>query len=69
MTSDFFVFYKFCREEIRLKNLEEKYAKFLEECSKRNDRNDKILRSLQKVESGANILFAKSERLKLLKVS
>lgn len=59
----------FYREEIRLRNLQERYAKFLEECSKRNDRNDKILRSLEKVESGANILFAKTERLKLLRVS
>lgn len=51
------------------KVLNNKYEKFLEDCNIRRKRNDIILRSLCRVEDKAKAIFAKTERLKLLKVS
>lgn len=51
------------------KALNNKYKKFLEDCNIRKKRNDVILRSLNRVEERSKALFAKTERLKLLKVS
>lgn len=62
--------YYFCyREEERLNNLRERYEAFLEEERKRRERNDRILQTLDRVESRAAMLTAKSERLRLLRVS
>lgn len=57
------------REERRLNNLRKKYTEFMEDCKERSRRNDDILKSLQKVENGANAVYAKTERLKQLRVS
>ena len=62
--------YYFCyREEERLNNLRERYEAFLEEERKRRERNDRILQTLDRIESRASMLTAKSERLRLLRVS
>jgi hypothetical protein len=57
------------REEARLNDLRERYETFLEEEKQRRERNDRILEALERIESRAAILTAKSERLKLLRVS
>jgi cell division septum initiation protein DivIVA len=59
----------FYREEARLNNLRERYEAFLEEEKQRRERNDRILQALNRIESRTAILTAKSERLKLLRVS
>lgn len=56
------------REEHRLHELRRQYENFLEEEKRRKERNKKILQTLERVESRATILTAKSERLKLLRV-
>lgn len=62
--------YDFCyREEARLNNLRERYETFLEEEKQRRERNDRILQALDRIESRTAILTAKSERLKVLRVS
>jgi len=62
--------YCFCyREEERLNNLRERYEAFLEEERKRRERNDRMLQTLDRIESRAAMLTAKSERLRLLRVS
>ncbi|KAJ9577315.1 hypothetical protein L9F63_006154 [Diploptera punctata] len=60
-----------CRdeEEVRLNNLRERYETFLDEEKHRKERNDRILQTLDRIENRAAILTAKSERLKLLRVS
>ncbi|PSN52340.1 hypothetical protein C0J52_11419 [Blattella germanica] len=59
-----------CRdeEEARLNNLRERYENFLDEEKQRRERNDRILQTLDRIESRAAILTAKSERLRLLRV-
>jgi hypothetical protein len=57
------------REEARLNDLRERHEAFLEEDKQRRERNDRILQALDRIESRAAILTAKSERLKLLRVS
>ncbi|XP_046402227.1 uncharacterized protein LOC124168148 [Ischnura elegans] len=52
----------------KLLKIKEKYNHFLENEDSRNERNDGILRTLDKIESQANMLSAKTERLKLLKL-
>jgi cell division septum initiation protein DivIVA len=60
----------FCyREEARLNVLRERYEAFLEEEKQRRERNDRILQALDRIQSRAAILTAKSERLRLLRVS
>lgn len=49
--------------------MRERYEAFLEEERKRHERNDRILQTLDRIESRAVMLTAKSERLKLLRVS
>jgi hypothetical protein len=49
--------------------LRERYEGFLEEERKRRERNDRILQTLDRIESRAAVLTAKSERLRLLRVS
>lgn len=49
--------------------MRERYEAFLEEERKRHERNDRILQTLDRIESRASMLTAKSERLRLLRVS
>lgn len=49
--------------------LKVRYEKFLEDYNIRRRRNDIILRSLCRVEDRAKAIYAKTEKLKLLKVS
>jgi hypothetical protein len=49
--------------------LRERYKAFLEEERQRRERNDRILQTLDRIESRAAMLTAKSERLRLLRVS
>lgn len=49
--------------------MRERYEAFLEEERKRRERNDRILQTLDRIESRAAMLTAKSERLRLLRVS
>jgi cell division septum initiation protein DivIVA len=49
--------------------LRERYEAFLEEERQRRERNDRILQTLDRIESRAAVLTAKSERLGLLRVS
>jgi hypothetical protein len=57
------------REEARLNDLRERYESFLEEEKQRRERNGRILQALDRIESRTAILTAKSERLRLLRVS
>ncbi|KAJ4450559.1 hypothetical protein ANN_01986 [Periplaneta americana] len=59
----------FQREEARLNDLRERYEVFLEEEKQRRERNERILQTLDRIESRAAILTAKSERLRLLRVN
>ncbi|XP_049863699.1 dentin sialophosphoprotein-like [Schistocerca gregaria] len=65
----FSVMMKECKEEEeeRLSHLKLQYESFLEEDRKRRDRNDRIMRSLDRIENRAATLNAKSKRLKLLR--
>ncbi|KAG8228108.1 hypothetical protein J437_LFUL000110 [Ladona fulva] len=54
-------------EGTKLLRIREKYHRFLENEDRRNQRNDQMLRTLDKIDSQANILAAKTERLRLLK--
>ncbi|XP_066994911.1 centrosomal protein kizuna [Anabrus simplex] len=60
---------KSCREdeEARIRALRERYEKFLEDDKRRHERNERIMQTLEKIESRAAILSAKTERLKLLR--
>lgn len=49
--------------------MRERYEAFLQEERKRRERNDRILQTLDRIESRAVMLTAKSERMKLLRVS
>jgi cell division septum initiation protein DivIVA len=61
--------YFYYREEERLNNLRERYEAFLEEERQRRERNERILQALDRIESRTAMLTAKSERLRLLRVS
>lgn len=49
------------------RKLRTQYKRFLEEDRRRQDRNERILRSLERIESRVAMLVAKTERLKLLR--
>jgi hypothetical protein len=52
-----------------MKARSKQYKKFVEEQRRRAERNENLLRMLDRVDFQAASLAAKSERLKLLKVS
>ncbi|XP_018579646.1 protein PFF0380w-like [Anoplophora glabripennis] len=54
-------------EQAHYKKLRSQYKKFLEEDRKRQERNEKIIRALERIESRVNMLTSKTERVKMLR--
>nr|XP_015837305.1 PREDICTED: RNA polymerase II degradation factor 1 isoform X2 [Tribolium castaneum] len=54
-------------EQMHYRKLRAQYKRFLEEDRRRQDRNERILRSLERIESRVAMLVAKTERFKLLR--
>lgn len=59
--------YLFFREQAHYRKLRHQYKLFLEEDRRRQERNESILRTLERIESRASILAAKTERYKFLR--
>lgn len=57
----------FFREQERLRCLRHKYNKFVEEDRRRQERNNEILRTLERIESRAATLAAKTNRFRQLR--
>lgn len=57
----------YCREQLHYKKLRGQYKRFLEEDRRRQERNENILRELERVEGRASVLAAKTERHKFLR--
>ncbi|XP_044729471.1 GATA zinc finger domain-containing protein 14 [Chrysoperla carnea] len=54
-------------EQLELKRLKRQYNKFLEEEKFRSERNDQIIRTLDRIEYKAAMLTAKTDRLRILR--
>ncbi|XP_063919221.1 putative mediator of RNA polymerase II transcription subunit 26 [Zophobas morio] len=54
-------------EQTHYRKLRAQYKRFLEEDRRRQDRNERIIRSLERIESRVSMLVAKTERFKLLR--
>nr|CAD7441038.1 unnamed protein product [Timema bartmani] len=67
----FAVMIRSCREEeeVRLLALRDRYEKFLRDDRRRRDRNERILQTLDRIENRSVVLAAKTDRLKLLRIS
>lgn len=59
----------FCSDKTKMRSLKDRYENFLEEEKRRLTRNDKLLQTMEDIDYRASTLAAKTERLKLLKVS
>lgn len=57
------------RDKMKMRSLKDRYENFLEEEKRRLARNDKLLQTMEDIDYRASTLAAKTERLKLLKVS
>ncbi|RZB38916.1 mediator of RNA polymerase II transcription subunit 26 [Asbolus verrucosus] len=57
----------FLREQMHYRKLRSQYKRFLEEDRRRQDRNERILRTLERIENRVAMLVAKTERFKLLR--
>lgn len=57
------------RDKTKMRSLKDRYENFLEEEKRRLARNDKLLQTMEDIDYRASTLAAKTERLKLLKVS
>lgn len=58
----------FSSEKSIIKSLEEQQRKAMDEQRRRAERNDSIRRTLDRIDYQANVLAAKTERLKTVKV-
>lgn len=57
------------RDKTKMRSLKDRYENFLQEEQRRLARNDKLLQTMEDIDYRASTLAAKTERLKLLKVS
>lgn len=64
----FFPLLASCSEKSIIKTLQSQQKQFMEEKRRRAERNENILRTLDRIDYQASVLAAKTDRLRALKV-
>lgn len=65
---NFFPLLASCSEKSIIKTLQSQQKQFMEEKRRRAERNENILRTLDRIDYQASVLAAKTDRLRALKV-